>query len=94
MRNVPEHLDFPVHWQWPLVAIGAALFAAGYLLHPGWLSYCVYLLGAGALGWARFLSFVAAQRAWEASRSEFARGEREYLWRAAYRWVRRRRSDV
>ena len=90
MGDVPEQVDYPTHWQWPLVAIGVALFGVGYLLHPGWLSYCVFLLGAGALGWSRILGLVSAQRAWEASRGELARGEREYLWQAAYRWIRGR----
>jgi hypothetical protein len=92
MDKVPEHLDLPVQWEWPLCVAGATLVIVGYVLHPLWLGDCAMLLGAGAIAWSRILGTVKAQRSFKISRAELARGEREYLWQALYRWIRNKKQ--
>lgn len=89
---VPEYLDYPIKREWPACIFGVLLVGLGYLFRDiDFLAFSLYLGGGGLLAWSRFLGSVAAQQSWERSRVELARGEREYLWQAALRWVRGKR---
>lgn len=90
MSDRPEHLNSPVHREWPLAALGVGIFALAFWIDAGWWSYMLYITGAVLLGVSSFLGFVAQQAAWENARAELARGERVYFWQAALRWIRGR----
>lgn len=74
MTNIPEHLDYPVKWEWPLTIGGFALFGLGFLFEPGWLSWAIFLCGGMIFSWARFLGYIASLQSWEKACGELARG--------------------
>lgn len=92
MPEIPEGLNYPIHRQWPSFAIGAVLFAIGFTLKYWFdssiFSNIFFIVGALVLCYARFLNFVAGAQQDIEIRHELRSGEREYLWQAAYRWIR------
>jgi hypothetical protein len=96
MSEIPEGLDHPIHRQWPSFAIGVVLFGSGFALRYWFdsivLSSIFFIVGALFLGYARFLSSVEIAQQSLKHRQELKSGEREYLWQAAYRWLKRKFS--
>lgn len=96
MSEIPESLDYPIHRQWPSLAIGIVLFAIGFALKYWFdsviLSNIFLIIGALVLCYARFLSFIESAQKDLKRREELKSGEREYLWQAAYRWLKKKIS--
>jgi hypothetical protein len=95
MSERPEHLDFPTQWAWPLFAVGVTLAASAlaleYWFGGSWLFLVLIWMSGIVLAFSKWLHSVAAQAGDEEARAEMRRGEREYLWQAALRWLRARR---
>ena len=96
MSEIPESLDYPIHRQWPSLAIGVVLFAIGFALKYWFdsiiLSIIFFIVGALALCYAKFLGIIEIAQQSQKHSQELKSGEREYLWQAAYRWLKEKFS--
>lgn len=90
MSKAPDKPTYPLHWEWPLAGVGAVLFGLGFLFVSNAWSFLFFVAGAVPLSMSVFLGWARSQAAFDAAREEVARGQRDYVWRIAFRWLKGR----